>query len=242
MLNEIPNRAEELLKCSQSTADANDTYANGKTGFASAGYGWGEQSKYYVFLDDADGSKFENAIAPFIAGMKNSSQYAIAFQSHPFLNSVSCQGVIVRTGTRVEIKGVNYYGEGIQRIWDDNTGWFPWEWVNPPMRPGVEYRTTERYLDKPVYAKTVDMGAMPNAAIKEVAHGISSVKYVIDLRIFARDEMNNYLYVPSTSGSDTTLTAASGVGGGSNTVWVNTDVDRSQMSGYAYLKYTKTTD
>ena len=134
VLNEIPNRAEQLLKCSQSTVDASDTYANGKTGFASAGYGWGEQSKYYVFLDDADGSKFENAIAPFIASMKNSSQYAIAFQSHPFLNSVSCQGVIVRTGTRVEIKGVNYYGEGIQRIWDDNTGWFPWEWVNPPMR------------------------------------------------------------------------------------------------------------
>ena len=240
VLNEIPNRAEQLLRCSQSTADASDTYAN--TSFAPAGYGWGEQSKYYVFLDDADGSKFENAIAPFIMGMKNSTQYAIAFQSHPFLDSVSCQGVIVRTGTRVEIKGVNYYGEGIQRIWDDNTGWFPWEWVNPPMRPGVEYRTTERYMGKPVYAKTVDMGAMPNAAIKEVAHGISSVRYVIDLRIFARDEMNNYLYVPSTSGSDTTLTAASGVGGGSNTVWVNTNADRSEMSGYAYLKYTKTTD
>ena len=27
----------------------------------------------------------------------------------------------------------------------------PWEWVNPPMKLGVEYRTTERYLGKPVY-------------------------------------------------------------------------------------------
>lgn len=33
--------------------------------------------------------------------------------------------------------------------------WQPWEWVNPPMTLGVEFRTTERYLGKPVYVKTV---------------------------------------------------------------------------------------
>ena len=32
------------------------------------------------------------------------------------------------------------------------------EWVNPPMALGVEYRTTERYLGKPVYVKTVYVG------------------------------------------------------------------------------------
>lgn len=32
----------------------------------------------------------------------------------------------------------------------------PWEWVNPPMELGVEYRTTERYLGKPVYTKLLD--------------------------------------------------------------------------------------
>lgn len=29
----------------------------------------------------------------------------------------------------------------------------PWEWVNPPMRLNVEYRTTERYEDEAVYVK-----------------------------------------------------------------------------------------
>lgn len=29
----------------------------------------------------------------------------------------------------------------------------PWEWINPPMQPGVEYRTTERYNNKTVYKK-----------------------------------------------------------------------------------------
>ena len=31
--------------------------------------------------------------------------------------------------------------------------WGPWEWVNPPMKLGVEYRTTERHLGNPVYKK-----------------------------------------------------------------------------------------
>lgn len=40
-------------------------------------------------------------------------------------------------------------------------GWDSWEWVNPPMVPGVEYRTTERYNGKPVYVKyTGDMGGL----------------------------------------------------------------------------------
>lgn len=53
--------------------------------------------------------------------------------------------------------------------------WQPFEWVNPPMELGVEYRTTERFLGKPVYVKTVDLGALPNATIKTVMHGISNV-------------------------------------------------------------------
>ncbi len=31
--------------------------------------------------------------------------------------------------------------------------WSPWEWVNPPMGIGVEYRTIERYQDAAVYKK-----------------------------------------------------------------------------------------
>lgn len=38
---------------------------------------------------------------------------------------------------------------------DDGT-WTPIEWRNPPMQNGVEYRTTERYDGKPVYAKRIN--------------------------------------------------------------------------------------
>ena len=40
----------------------------------------------------------------------------------------------------------------------------PWEWGNPPMVPGVEYRTTERWNGSPVYCKCVDCGEIPSGA------------------------------------------------------------------------------
>ena len=59
-------------------------------------------------------------------------------------------------------KRQDYYTErngGIHlvRYMVDN-GWKEWEWVNPPMVEGVEYRTTERWSGLPVYTKLIDYG------------------------------------------------------------------------------------
>ena len=54
--------------------------------------------------------------------------------------------------------------------------WFPWECVNPPLYTGVEYRTKERYNAKAVYTKLVDLGSLPNATRKQVAHGASATQ------------------------------------------------------------------
>ena len=37
--------------------------------------------------------------------------------------------------------------------------WDEWEWINPPMTPGVEYRTVERWDGKAVYTKLIHCGA-----------------------------------------------------------------------------------
>lgn len=57
--------------------------------------------------------------------------------------------------------------------------WFPWECVNPPLYKGVEYRTKERYDGKAVYTKLVDLGNLPNATRKQVAHGAENVTQVL---------------------------------------------------------------
>lgn len=36
--------------------------------------------------------------------------------------------------------------------------WHEWEWLNPKLEVGVEYRTTERWNSTPVYVKVVDCG------------------------------------------------------------------------------------
>jgi hypothetical protein len=41
---------------------------------------------------------------------------------------------------------------------DGGITWEPWEWVNPLMEIGIEYRTTERWMGKPVYTTLVDCG------------------------------------------------------------------------------------
>jgi hypothetical protein len=57
--------------------------------------------------------------------------------------------------------------------------WEPWEYVNPPMISGVEYRTTERFLGKPVYTKlwSVETGSTIQAGIGE-----NVVSEVVELR------------------------------------------------------------
>lgn len=62
-----------------------------------------------------------------------------------------------------------------------NGTWSEWEWVNPPLVPGTEYRTTKRWNNKAVYVKLVDMGTTPSAGSSkaaEVAPSGSTIRYV----------------------------------------------------------------
>lgn len=46
----------------------------------------------------------------------------------------------------------------IRKSSDSGATWSEWEYVNPPMILGEEYRTTERYNGKPVYKRAVNIG------------------------------------------------------------------------------------
>ena len=56
-----------------------------------------------------------------------------------------------------------------------------WEWVDPPLQTGVEYRTTERAAGKPVYAKRVvytPTAAVSNANL-DITHGITDFSSLV---------------------------------------------------------------
>lgn len=66
------------------------------------------------------------------------------------------------TAVRVWGNGAACYQENVDMTDSDSHGClcartiyastvYPWEWGNPPMQSSIEYRTTERYLGKPVF-------------------------------------------------------------------------------------------
>lgn len=65
---------------------------------------------------------------------------------------------------------LSYQGiHAVRHSTDGGSTWSPVDYINPPMLPGVEYRTTERWNNKAVYTKAVDCGALPNSTYKEIA-------------------------------------------------------------------------
>lgn len=80
------------------------------------------------------------------------------------------------------------------RMYKEKGVWSPFEWVNPPMKLGVEYRTTERWDQKPVYCIAWPGGAFPNNTNKtvEVDTGTpGSVKAVFSYAVLGNGTMVN---------------------------------------------------
>ena len=128
----------------------------------------------------------------------------------------------------------------------------PMEYLNPPMTLGVEYRTTERYLGKPVYVKVVDCGVAPSNSIKKVNTGLDYT--VIDSRLTPTGNMyassNDNFSIPceSTNIVGENLNIAHGTYRDSENVKhdaifiYTTSTALTGYTVYVVLKYTKTTD
>ena len=105
--------------------------------------------------------------------------------------------------------------------------WLPWEWENPPMELGKEYRTTERHQNKAVYTKLMDCGVLPNNAIKTVNHHSGKVIRCLGtttngttLPLLRKD---NPVYLHSTSA----------------TINMETTNDQSDTGAFVQIWYTK---
>lgn len=116
------------------------------------------------------------------------------------------------------------------RIYKEKGAWYPFEWVNPPMTLGVEYRTTERWNGKLVYAKYVNFGSAPNATTKSVSHGIEN---------FAQCAGWTGILGGANLQGHSGITA---VDINATSIAITTDKDLSASAVYVAIKYTKSTD
>ena len=73
-----------------------------------------------------------------------------------------------------------FEGYEIHRYYDGSKQtWSEWAWANPPMRAGVEYRTTENFLEKPVYVQLIDFGYGPNNSNAHVTKTIANIDTIV---------------------------------------------------------------
>ena len=55
------------------------------------------------------------------------------------------------------------------------------EWLNPPLVVGTEYRTTERFLGRPVYVKAIDLGSLPANVGDSVTQEINEARAPVSI-------------------------------------------------------------
>lgn len=121
--------------------------------------------------------------------------------------------------------------------------WLPLEWFNPPMRLGVEYRTTERYNGKPVYAFAMNLGQGPaQGETKMVSHNIKNIRHIVS---YGGDITANGAQALSVPFDFAPARTSKGVLNADYLMFTLISVN-IPLSGYtecyAWMKYTKTTD
>ena len=94
-----------------------------------------------------------------------------------YQNNSNNKGFFTLSTGKVDGQQQTLYGKpNGDLIWGD-------KWINPPMVPGTEYPTIERFNGKIVFAKVVDCGNMPASATKYVAHGVVSGATYVSVRL-----------------------------------------------------------
>lgn len=111
---------------------------------------------------------------------------------------------------------------------------------NPTIYSFNEQRIGVWVDGKPLYQKTVYISSLPNNATTNYPHGISDISAIVGMDSFVKWSSGLITNLPwVASGDDTeTITASAGL----TNIQVATNKNRTSMSAYIILRYTKTTD
>jgi hypothetical protein len=231
---------DAVLYTAQTLTDEQKAQARGNINAAPGGFGIGETPKRIADANDA---------------VKN-GRYAVDQLTlnlpGPIGDLWSYTYLDVYTGNRpdVYIKQTitsPYQGwhqcEVTRCFYSPRGGWQPWEWVNPPMLLGVEYRTTERYLGKPVYTKVIE-GSFSGAGTTTISHGIANIDKCVAANGIALQKDSSYNFsFPYWFADGSTLTQGLSVSINSSAIQLSAVSDYSAaFSVQITVKYTKTTD
>lgn len=231
--------SDTVLYTPQTLADEQKTQARGNIGAAPDGFGLGANGWPYVYtvltadtIDSVNRSGlyvYDDNNISIDTGLGNYGGSGLLLHlAHTIAHSYDAKQIFYpRAGMK------NTY---LERVKDTDKGWQPWEYVNPPMESGVEYRTTERFWKRPVYYKIVECGQIVDN--KQVEHGIANMRDCI----FCQG-LRGAMPMPSISNNDLSDPWS----------YYVADVNRTKITlacgttaaggnCHVILKYTKTTD
>lgn len=208
----------------------------GTESLAPGGFGWGDSKALTFSTDEEFKTYFEtNILEKSYRNIVTASIYiADVYGYRMQMFATSNEGKL--TG------GVRFFcmamdGTTFSRCIDESGNWQPWEYVNPPMQLGVEYRTVERYISKPVYVKAINFGALPNNANKSVEHGVEDMGICFEL--FGNSSPNSAPSIGVNLIGDSRVTEIYRAG---NVIYIGSHVAFQTSSAIVVMKYTKTTD
>ena len=121
------------------------------------------------------------------------------------------------------------------------------EVIYPQTISDMDYSTSEqdtgcKWIDgKKIYKKTIDFGALPNASVKNVDHGVANIARVVKIDGIISFGSNTWSNIPLVyQGVDSIYNAEFQVT--TTQVHCATSKDRSNLSAIITFYYTKTTD
>ena len=177
--------------------------------------------------------------------LSNNGWYDIHSSNELTLGGVSFTACVLEISSLSETYGwqiIRLLGKNSTLIRHKNNGvWGEWEWDNPALYAGIEYRTTERFRGEPVYVKLVDCAGMPSANnTKTVDHGITPIRYIVDFGGYMMPENMNVIALPYRFSS-------------TNYAYLSVDSKKIQLESGAtdlaaytdvkvWIKYTKSTN
>lgn len=233
---------DAVLYTAQSLSDAQKAQARGNINAAPGGFGYGDTLASIDINNDE--AAFNSALDALLSGLENYVAKQIRFANYPVGGQKG--GTFVGTlykhdATYAVLYGSSYDGGTIQKR-KLAGAWQPWEWVNPPMELGVEYRTTERYLGKPVYAKLIPCETMPANSTYTAYIDNADEAHVINAIVSA----HIYSISDSQYANESIVYIVGGraLGGGNEQSYITLKNNYAGTGiGYNVLvKYTKTTD
>lgn len=204
-------------------------------GAAPAGYGYGGKITTKIYNINGTEADFNAMLENVFASMSDEAAMQVQFLDASTGDSFISTATLYKSYSDYGwLKGTDYGGRNLQKVKRGGT-WQPWEWVNPPMVSGVEYRTTERVNGKAVYAKLVDCGYLPNASHSTVDWGVNGGARPIrwsgfvesdgeqDHRALPYDYMDNSIRIGVTNW----------------VIFLTTSGDYSMQKAYVQVWYTK---